>query len=159
MGEINYWNNDKKNPSSDGLIIFHLLHFLEVDYRFHTGQYDIKMTDPNWRYGTEVTNGTSNVSAGRCPKHNLPLDDIPTPPPTLTKGNFTTVVVWNLGKSAVFGYCLPAKINVFDFFFQIELHQMVLNTNSNKTDILSQCRTGTENVYIRQASTKKKITN
>ena len=46
------------------------------------------MTDPNWRYSTEVTNGTSNVSAGRCPKHNLPLDDIPTPPPTLTKGNF-----------------------------------------------------------------------
>ena len=89
MGEINYWNNDKKNPSSDGLIIFHLLHFLEVDYRFHTGQYDIKMTDPNWRYGTEVTNGTSNVSAGRCPKHNLPLDEIPTPPPTLTKG-----IIW-----------------------------------------------------------------
>ena len=48
--------------------------------------YDDTMTDSNWRYNTEVTNGTSNTAAVRCPKHNLPLDDIPTPPPTLTKG-------------------------------------------------------------------------
>ena len=47
------------------------------------------MSDSNWRYNTEVTNGTSNTTPGRCPKHNFPLDDIPTPPRNkkLTKGN------------------------------------------------------------------------
>ena len=46
------------------------------------------MSDSNWRYNTEVTNGTSNTTPGRCPKHNFPLDDIPTPPRNkkLTKG-------------------------------------------------------------------------